>query len=107
MPANAVARVGEGPYLLVDGRIVAASRQELDRILDAPIALTEWGESRSVNVWTGTNTSGGGIVGQTCGDWGDSALRGNVGRSAAMDPSWTMFEALSCGAPFALYCIQD
>jgi hypothetical protein len=107
VPANAVMRIAEAAYARVDGVRVAVSRADLDRSLAAPIQLTEWGQSRSVPVWTGTDTSGFGIVSGTCGDWLDPAARGWLGRSGVLDPGWTTFEALNCDVPAALYCFQD
>jgi hypothetical protein len=107
-PVRAVDRLaGNTPFARVDGQVVAGSSAELQRTIGAPIELTEWNARRGVQVWTGTNTSGSGMVGATCGDWLNGAARGEVGRSSASDLSWTMFEPLACDAPFALYCFQD
>lgn len=106
--ANAANRIGDGPFIRIDGAVVATDLADLvDDTLTNPISKTELGATSTVDVWTGT--SSGGTVdggGNHCGDWADDGASGMTGDSSVTNASWTQSGARACGESQALYCFQ-
>ncbi|HMI92442.1 MAG TPA: hypothetical protein VK509_13805, partial [Polyangiales bacterium] len=114
--SNAINRIGEGPYVRVDGLPVAAGISALmgGAGITNGISLSEWGEGRNVSVWTGTSATG--VVANTpaglratCSDWTSSAAtsEGQAGLSTTNKPDWTAHDFPTCDQPLALYCFPD
>ena len=110
---NAIDRIGEGPYVRVDGMPVAAgiSALKLGTGITNGISLSEWGVGRNVSVWTGTGANG--VVEMTpaglqaaCSDWTSNAptVQGQAGLSTTNKPDWTANGFPTCDQPLALYC---
>ncbi len=63
-----------------------------------------------LTAWTGSNTSGQRIVGQTCFGWQSSAsasARGQFGDAAATDATWASKDVSFCNQQRRLYCITQ
>ncbi|MGB6366759.1 MAG: hypothetical protein WBG93_08005 [Thermoanaerobaculia bacterium] len=106
-----------GPYILVDGTIVADSWSDLvdctnPNCLQNPITLTAGGSSLpAVPMWTNTNTDGTGSSSNDCLDWtsgGCCATWGGTGQNAFVDANWT-FDGSSaqCFNARHLFCFQQ
>jgi hypothetical protein len=79
----------------------------IDATLDNAISKTEFGDTSTVAVWTGTETDGTGAAsGDFCGDWSNAGLDGLSGTSGAVDGTWTESAAPLCSASQSLYCFQ-
>ena len=115
---NAINRIPEGQYFLVDGTLVANSITDLtDGSLEAPINRNEYGQAQSGIVWTATTLDGIG-TGNTCNNWTDASSQsggcpdpgdpfcGSVGSTAATNAEWTKLNAapFQCNAQYNLYC---
>ena len=115
---NAVDRiaVGKGPFVRVDGVVVADEGAKLlEGQLNVPIDIDEFGVEVTGNVWTGTRFDGTAIPGAThCADWtSDDHLSevGYYGVSVVADSRWTFHEQPNtnptpCNAEFRLYCVE-
>ena len=102
-----------GPYLLVDGTLIANDWDDLtDGTLAAPIDLNEKGESTSVEVWTNVSVDGTRLnvtIETTCNNFnppiGESELfTGIFGVSTETGPAWTNSGVDTCDQMKALYC---
>jgi hypothetical protein len=99
-----------GPYVLVDGTIVANDWSDLtDGALAAPINLNEKGEFTSVDVWTNAAADGTRLNAtseSTCGNFGssESTLTGAFGVSTETGATWTNSGVDTCDQMKALYC---
>ena len=107
-----------GPYVLVDGTVVASKLSGLANAgtmpLEAPLNLDETGTPANTFTLTGTNIEGGGLDLMTgdaipnCMDYTSSELaidnQGLAGSTTAVDPTWTQLGNGTCGDVFALYC---
>ena len=99
-----------GPYVLVDGTVVADNFQDLiDGALLSPINPNELGVATSVEVWTNVATDGTRVEStnaNTCDDFrdGTAAFSGVFGTSTATGSSWTNAGLDTCDQPKALYC---
>ena len=115
---NAVDRIPDGQYRLLNGTVVANSKADLtDGMLEAPINLNEYGQAQAVFVWSATNLDGTG-TGNTCNDWTDNSSEqggcpdpgdpncGSVGSTSATNGEWTKLNAapFQCSAQYNLYC---
>ena len=100
-----------GPYLLVDGTIVATDWDDLtDGSLLVPINISETGEVRSVEVWSNVAADGtqlGPDPSDSCNDWNESlaTFDGNTGSSTETGPGWTNHSNDTCDQQNALYCV--
>jgi hypothetical protein len=114
---KAIDRIGNGPYVRVDGTVVAVDKPDLtdgalgtSRTSPVPINVTEWNQTRATNtpVWTGTSAAGA-SSGVTCSDWSTTTATGSYGLSSAADATWTFSSNANatCSNKFALYCFQD
>jgi hypothetical protein len=108
---NAVERIaGTGPWRLMDGTMVFASRTELasgpahaiDRLADGETLGTD-----PLPVWTGTIRTGT-VAGSTCAEWtNDRTELGRAGRSDAIGPAWTDNSTITCDTYAYLYCFEQ
>lgn len=105
----------DGPYVLLNGTPIVATKAELLKKLEVPIDVTEEGKKiGGANVWTGTRANG--TVGDTCDDWSEkSALKyGTMGNLEATDGKWTDRGSpplsplpWSCSTEGHLYCFEQ
>lgn len=108
---NAGDRISAGPYLRVDGTVVADDHSDLlDGTLDSAISVTEGNESRpGATVWTGTFFNGQPTQG-TCDDWNasDGGSYGGYGDSSGTGWDFTYSDSShDCNEIHAVYCFQD
>jgi cysteine-rich repeat protein len=106
---------GRGRLVLANGLVLATSWSALlAGQLENAFEVTEKSETYHGGVWTGTRPDGTAVPGaQHCDDWSTSSFlkKGHYGYSDRATPEWTL-SALddnpsSCGAPYALYCLQS
>ena len=101
-----------GPYVLLDGTVIAASWADLtDGAILAPIQVDESGNS-SADPEAWTNTQADGTVdapGRHCQNWTDGNQSiGAVGVTPATDAAWTESgRVAACFAGAKLYCFQQ
>jgi hypothetical protein len=109
-----------GPYVLVDGTIVANNWSDLTSgILRHTIDLTETGARSPTDrngcaggVWSDTSEMGDLVlVGATCGDWSDSTGTLSALGSTESRDHWSNFCVSSggpeCGAAWPLFCFEQ
>jgi hypothetical protein len=114
---NAVDRIPDGQYQLLDGTVIAEDKDDLTSgLLKAPINLNERGEPQGGVVWTGTKPDGT-DTGTNCSDWtnagsppggctaGDDDC-GDRGVNSATTDDWTQYTSspTPCSQAFHLYC---
>jgi uncharacterized surface protein with fasciclin (FAS1) repeats len=105
-------RIIDGQYELLDGTVIADDKADLtDGDLDHPINVDEMGNGGvAANVWTGADADGTGQTGPgTCTVWttNDSGTRGRIGRSDAMDATWSdAGGGDTCDMMNRLYCFS-
>jgi hypothetical protein len=99
-----------GPYVLVDGTMIANNWTDLlDGNLAHAIDLDENGSSVSGDVWTGT-LSNGTSSSYNCSNWTSNVSddEGNLGLSSAVNAAWTNVASLTCdNNTYHLYCFQQ
>jgi hypothetical protein len=104
---NAIDRIPDGQYRLVDGTQVADDKADLtDGRLKAEIILTENGQERSASVWTGTGQNGNGTL-NNCNDWTVNSAEsvGDVGFNGYTEDFWTLLPPpAQCSEQYHLYC---
>jgi hypothetical protein len=113
--SSAASRLGHSdvPYVLIDGTtVVAANWAELTSgTLQHGIDMDETGVTQPVvEVWTGTDTTGSFVSGQTCSDWTVAvhASTAQVGRSDHTDGGWTAVFFQFCDFDYQhLYCFEQ
>jgi hypothetical protein len=122
-PAERFVTRSTGPYVLVDGRVIAKNWADLtDGALLAPIRVDQFGRDRKTDVFTGmADTAGIGARSElfTCDNWTrDSFSRRPLwGKSESVDSWWTVrgacrvllnpFRFCDCGYGSALYCFEQ
>jgi hypothetical protein len=110
---NAVARIIDGEYQLLNGTIVANNRVDLtDGSLAAAINLDENLDtvSAEVDVWTATDVDGTWGDSGTCFNWtsNDALDFAQIGRANQADAFWTDAEGGGpCNFLNRLYCFAD
>jgi hypothetical protein len=108
---DAVDRIIDGEYQLLNGTVVANSKADLtDGTLAAAINQDETGTTGVTgNVWTGANADGHSTDGPgTCTVWStnDSATLAQIGLSAGTDATWTdNGGGNTCDQGRRLYCL--
>lgn len=109
---DAMDRIADAQYQLVDGTMVAASKADLiDGTLLSAIDLDELGFLRSGPVWTGTNNNG--TAGpHNCSEWMSNTGTGNYGMagepvSASMQWSSVVDDSAPCASLARLYCFEE
>jgi hypothetical protein len=102
-----------GPWVTLDGAVVAATRLDLASLARSAIVVTETGDyltspGESDVVWTGTRV-GGTRAPESCGDWSDqdAASMGMMGVASAVGRRWTEYAALFCDEHRRLYCFEE
>jgi PKD repeat protein len=113
---DAIGRIPDGQYQLVDGTVIAGDKADLtDGMLNAAINLDEVGDPKSGFAWTGTNTSGTNTE-SNCQNWTDNSVEdfcqpgisgcGDRGVSSATNADWTQISGApaQCNVQFSLYC---
>lgn len=113
---NAIDRLGTWPgaYALLDGFRVAGSRAQLTGSIDSAIYRTEFNVQRPLTtpqreVFTGTDSTGRGEVGFTCGNWLQSGttLSAVVGDHLSASSQWTLDSTSgSCALARPIYCFE-
>jgi hypothetical protein len=107
---NAIARIIDGEYQLLNGTVVANNKADLtDGTLDAAIDLTENQNTLGAgqNVWTATDTDGTNPGVGTCVNWStaSNANTSQVGEADATDATWTdLGGGNTCEKTNHLYC---
>ena len=113
---DAIDRIPDGDYLLLDGTLVADGKADLtDGTLESPIIVQETGDpipGGSIQVWTGTDPDGTNTGVGTCLNWTDNsnANTAQSGLADATDATWTDNEGLgeeACDIFNRLYCFAD
>lgn len=109
------ALTSEGPYVLLDGTLVASTKETLTSgAVAALINVTESGAKVGgtgdlTGVWTGTRSDG--EVGETCSNWTTTNpfISGTVGDPKKKDKNWTDTPAVGgwdCILSGRLYCFE-
>lgn len=111
---DARTRVGNGPWFLVTGELVACSLADLtDGSIETAIEVNENGDAMdSTLVWTGTDTDGTGYIGpgySYCGDWTSDeyvadALLGHTPEITG--GGFTGWQTGFCEHDYPIYCFQ-
>jgi hypothetical protein len=113
---NAIDRIPDGQYRLLDDTVIAEDKGALtDGVLEAPIDLNELGLQQDGFVWTGTDPSGTNREGANCSNWttqtGTSDCAGELvaecgfqGASHLRNFRWTQDGLQSCSESYSLYC---
>ena len=115
---NAVDRIPDGQYQLLDGTVIAEDKADLTSgLLKAPINLNERGEPEGGFVWTGTSPDGTN-TGTNCSDWTNAGSPGSGqctagdddcgdrGNTSFTTDDWTLYPTAptACNNAFHLYC---
>jgi hypothetical protein len=108
---NAIDRIPDGQYQLINGTQVADDKADLtDGFLNAAINLDEFGNQRTGFAWTGTQDDGTG-TGNNCNDWTDSSTEsgGDRGATDVRNSEWTLLNAdpAQCSERYRLYCFGE
>jgi len=109
---NAIDRIDDGEYQLLDETVVAENKAELtDGTLDATINLTESQNTigDGQNVWTATDSTGV-ETGGSCQGWSTNVdtQSGRIGETGGLDATWTDVGAgNACQNTNHLYCFED
>jgi len=112
---NAIDRIPDGEYRLVDGTLIANDKADLtDGRLKNPITLTQYGGPGPGDlVRTGTKSDGTVLMNNTCQDWTTTSSSGGrftVGSPAETSENWTdvtsggTSQGPVCGSYAGLYC---
>jgi len=99
----------DGPYVLVDGTLVANDWDDLvDGSIQAPINLDANGELRGGDTWTGTLATGASYTTDDCAGF-TSGSDGTAlcGTSASTSATWTQNITPVCSTGLRLYCIEQ
>ena len=99
----------DGPYVLVDGTLLADDWDDLvDGFLQVPINLDANGSIRGGDTWTGTLGTGASYVNDDCAAFtSGSAGIALCGTTASADPPWTQNATPDCSTELRLYCIEQ
>jgi hypothetical protein len=113
--ADAIDRIPDGEYQLVDGTVIADDKADLtDGFLKAPISLNEFGSPEEGYAWTGTQPDGTATE-TNCSNWTNNSGSGgcNAGDSScgvagihSKNPDWTQFSenGFNCSELLQLHC---
>jgi len=109
---DAIDRIAEGQYRLLDGTVLANNKANLtDGDIDAPINLNEnLVTEPGGNVWTATGVDGTNPGVGDCQDWltDDPGQSGRPGRLSEVDARWTdIGGGNTCDKNLHLYCFAD
>jgi len=107
---NAVDRILDAEYQLLDGTVVANDKADLtDGNLDAAINLDENVAVHDGFTWTGTQPDGT-VTANTCSNWTEAtdASQGTQGEPSTTGNVWTeRGNVVDCGFIRSLYCFAD
>ena len=99
-----------GAFTRTDGAVIAEGWADLlDGTLAMPIDRDEAGAVLTDTLaWTNTEPNGTPADAQTCMNWSSNniAHKGQIGANAALDATWTNFDANFCANASRLYCFQ-
>lgn len=110
---NAIDRIPDGEYQLLDETVVANGKADLtDGILNAAINLTESQNTIGAgqNVWTATASTGVNPGVGSCQEWltNVDTQSGRIGETGGLDATWTDVGAgNTCEKTNHLYCFED
>lgn len=117
---SASSRIPEGPYVRLDGAVIAATKSDLtDGSIAVPINIKPDGSTHSDFVLTGTTYTGsagysGSTVNGLCANWtnGCGVCYGNhyymtIGRSYETDRDWSDTGWLFCSSSPSVYCFEE
>ena len=99
-----------GPYVLVDGTLVANDWDDLvDGSILAPINLDASGVERAGEVWTGTLASGASYPDDDCAGFNSVGTTGVAlcGATNSTTATWTENITPACSTQLGLYCIEQ
>ena len=112
-PTDAVDRILDAEYQLLDGTVVANNKADLtDGTLDAPINQDEHGNTLSAGfiVWTATDIDGTFGLSGNCVNW-TTASNANTAQTGLLDSATATWTDAGGGAPcnttHRLYCFAD
>jgi hypothetical protein len=110
--SSAAARLqhADVPHVRLDGVRVADDWQDLiDGTLAAPISIDERGQTRTDDVWTGTQADGSPDALDTCEGFTreDAAVMGLCGSAAATGVEWTSNQRPTCDTRLRIYCLEQ
>ncbi|GAC1581609.1 MAG: hypothetical protein NVS3B20_12340 [Polyangiales bacterium] len=99
--------VDVGPWVLLDGTEVFASKAAIGKAPAVAINIDEFGKSADPKVWTGTKADM--SLGNECYDWTSSSIFsiGLYGSSTFASSGWTEAGGFGCGAQYSLYCFEQ
>ncbi|MBW2191987.1 MAG: hypothetical protein JRG93_20865, partial [Deltaproteobacteria bacterium] len=99
----------DGPYVLVDGTLVASDWDDLvDGFIAAPINLDASGAVGTGDTWTGTLATGASYPDDDCAAFTSSS--GGIalcGSTASTSAAWTENVTPDCSTELRLYCIEQ
>ena len=113
--ADAIDRIPDGQYQLVDGTVIADDKADLtDGFLKAPISLNEFGSPEEGYAWTGTQPDGTAME-TNCSNWTNNSGSGGctAGESScgvtginSTNPDWTRVSenGFNCNELLQLHC---
>jgi len=98
-----------GPYVLVDGNLVANDWDDLvDGSILVPINLDANGVERAGEVWTGTLADGTSYLDDDCGGFTNGSTgMALCGATASTTETWTANITPVCSTHLGLYCIEQ
>jgi hypothetical protein len=99
-----------GPYVLVDGTLVANDWDDLvDGSILVPINLDANGVERAGEVWTGTLASGASYPDDDCAGFNSGGTTGVAlcGATNSTTATWTENITPACSTQLGLYCIEQ
>ena len=98
------------PYVLVDGTRIADDWADLtDGSLLAPIDLDAMGQSRDLDVWTGTLPSGESYAVDDCAGYtsNSAGIMGLCGTTQSTGAAWSASQTPACGSRLRLFCFEQ
>ncbi len=98
-----------GPYVLVDGTLVASDWDDLvDGFIAAPINLDASGVARTGDTWTGTLATGASYANDDCAAFASGSDGFALcGSTATIGAGWTQSATPDCSTELRLYCIEQ
>ena len=99
----------DGPYVLVDGTLLADDWDDLvDGFIAAPINLDASGAARTGDTWTGTLATGASYANDDCAAFASGSDGFALcGSTATIGAGWTQSATPDCSTELRLYCIEQ
>lgn len=111
--AGDLVRPGNGPFINLQGEVVALNRTRLLMgLVDTPVQYDEYGETLTASVWTGTGVDGL-AADEHCDGWtSDSDEQfGRIGVSGLAGADWTdvswVANPAECWQVWPIYCVEE